>query len=136
MTGTPFKRVSVFILVRERITRRLLVGSGIIYKYRVSWFRFGYWWASQHPLNIIKNKQYCFVDVNTCVGFIKISTRVPFFNWLPVLQITSCYVVSGSFRSQLFTAYRANWMVAKKRKRIFHCIPKKPCLSFLSIYFF
>ena len=79
---------------------------------------------SQHPLNIIKNKQNCFVDVNTCVGFIKISTRVPFFNWLPVLQITSCYVVSGSFRSQLFTAYRANWMVAEKRKRIFHCISK------------
>ena len=40
MTGTPFKCVSVFTLVHERITRRLLVGSGITYNSRVSWFRF------------------------------------------------------------------------------------------------
>ena len=44
MTGKPFKRVSVFTLVHERITRRLLVGSGITYNSRVSWFRFGNWW--------------------------------------------------------------------------------------------
>ena len=64
---------------------------------------------SLRPLNTIKDKQYCkthfFVEVNTCFGFIKISTRVPFLNWLPVLQITSCYVVSGSSRSKFFTAY-------------------------------
>ena len=42
MTGKPFKRVSVFTPVHERITRRLLVGSGITYNSRVSWFRFEY----------------------------------------------------------------------------------------------
>ena len=49
-------------------------------------------------------------------------TRVPFFNWLPVLKKTSCYVVSGSSHLQFFTAYKAKWMVVKKRKRILHCI--------------
>ena len=45
MTGTPFKRGSVFTLVHDRITRRLLVGSGITYNSRVSGFKFGYQWA-------------------------------------------------------------------------------------------
>ena len=89
-------------------------------------------------MNIIKNKQNCkthfFVGFVTCVGFIKISARVPFFNSLPVLQITRCNVVPGSSCLQLFTESKMNSSKEKKNNFPLHIL--KPCFSFFIYLFF